>query len=155
MAQQTKTPGAEPSRSSDAVAVGVAVRDPSVEEVLLALLRLNRMQVQELGRPLHQIEVGPPVGRIAVLVGYVSSAEDAEYFDGMLRKMGDPPSMALIHRDTDPAVVKRVKKRATRVVRLPEQAQVIADAIRDQLAGAPVASRRPSKSPVLGSSEPR
>ena len=131
------------SHPSSTVAVGVAVRDPNIREVLLALIRLNRMRVRGIGSPPPEIEIGPPATGVSLLVGYISSPADADYFDTALREDGDPPSVALVPRDADPRLVRSVERRATRVVRVPDQGQTIVEAIRAQLAAGSRSVQRP------------
>ena len=125
-------PPGQPPRSSLPV-IGVAVRDPNIREVLLALIRLNRMPVRGLGTMASHVEVGPPDPADALLVGYIASDEDAEYFDEALRQTGNLPSVALVPRGTSPRLVERVASKAAKIVSLPVGAQTIADAIRAQL----------------------
>jgi hypothetical protein len=136
-----------PAHTPNAVAVGVAVRDPNVREVLLGLLRLNRMRARGVGAPvvagipLPQIEVGAPSSDASLLVGYVASPADAEFFRVALHSAGDPPSVILIPPDADPHLVEQVEQMASKVVRLPDGAQAIANAIRAQLPRNPGISR--------------
>jgi hypothetical protein len=123
-----------PPTPPPAVAIGIAVRDPNVREVLLGLLRLNRMRVRGVAAPLPQIDVGPPTAGTSLLVGFISSAEDAVYFLASLREAGNPPSIVLVPPDVDARIVEQFDQRTTRVLRLPDDAQSIADAIRAQLA---------------------
>jgi hypothetical protein len=135
---------AEPlSRSTKAVAVGLAVRDPNVQEILLALIRLNRMRVQALGIPPLEVEIAPPGAETSLLVGYIASDEDAEYFEDALRRAGNLPSVVLVPRDTEARLLQKVTQRLTKVVKLPEGAQAIANAIRDEL----VATAGPTMKP--------
>jgi|GEM_PF-3744873 hypothetical protein len=121
-------------------AIGVAVRDAPIRDVLLALLRLNRMSVRGVGAqvapgsPRLGTDPGPSGLGLALLIGYITSADDAEYFYKMLRYVGGAPSLVLIPAAVDPKLVKSVELRGTTVVKLPLEAGLIADAIRTQLA---------------------
>jgi hypothetical protein len=128
-------------RTSRAVVVGVVIRDPNVHEIILALLRLNRMPEGGPASRTARVEVGAATPGTPLLVGYISSAEDAEYFQAALHDAGDPPSAALVPRTTGPRLIERVERMVTKVVLLPDDAQVIAEAIREQLMQATAAGR--------------
>jgi hypothetical protein len=142
----------------DAVAVGVAVRDPNIRDVLLGLLRLSRMRAQGMGAPSVsgapslQIEVGSLTREADLLVGYISSPEDAQYFDAALRNAGNPPSVVLVTPTADARLVEKIVLSGSKVVHLPDDAQAIADAIRSQLTASPTVNRVPT-SPRPGMSE--
>jgi len=149
MHEPAEMPAEPPSPSLPVV--GVAVRDPNVREVLLALIRLNRMQVRGFDGSSPQVEVGPPAPGDSLLVGYFVSNEDAEYFADALRITGGPPSIALVPRDADDRLAEKVARQVTKVVRLPENSQAIADAIRDQLVTTVASSKNSNRPPLTGS----
>jgi hypothetical protein len=125
--------------------VTVAVRDPVVHEIVLALIRLNRMQGRSLGVP-DPRGASPPSAAAdsSILVGYISSTADYEYFDLAMRQTGHPPFVALVPHDIDPQLLDAVEKKVTKVIRLPENAGAIADSIRGQWAPPPIVRKDPS-----------
>jgi hypothetical protein len=127
--------------------VTVAVRDPIVHEIILALIRLNRMQVRSLGPPDPREKAPPSAGGSSILVGYISSTADAEYFESAMRQAGHPPFVALVPHDVDPKLLESIEQRVTKVIRLPEDARTIAEAIRGQWAPAQVSRREPTDPP--------
>jgi hypothetical protein len=140
---QAKSPPVPP----DVAEVTVAVRDPIVHEIILALVRLNRMQGRSLG-PQDPREDGPPsAAGPSILVGYISSAADAEYFELAMRQAGHPPFVALVPHDVDPKLLEAIEKKVTKVIRLPDNAQTIADAIRSQWTPASISQRAPADPP--------
>jgi hypothetical protein len=143
---------AEPPSPSSPV-VGVAVRDPNIREVILGLIRLNRMQVRGLRTKAPQVDVGPPDAADALLVGYIATDEDADYFEEALRQTGGLPSVALVPRDTNSRLTERVARTVTKVVSLPEGAQTIANTIRAQLESNTALARMPAVPARKGSSE--
>jgi hypothetical protein len=135
----------EPASVPPGVAeVTVAVRDPILHEIVLALIRLNRMQGRSLGLPAPREENPPNASGSSILVGYISSTADYEYFDLAMRQTGHPPFVALVPHDVDPQLLEAIEKKVTKVIRLPENAEAIADGIRGQWTPTPIARKVPS-----------
>jgi hypothetical protein len=127
--------GKRQSTSPASVAVSVATRDPSMNAILLTLFRLNRIPAMGHGLLNAAAAGGLKSSATGIMVGYVVSLEDAEFFHTAVQEAGNPPSVALIPRDASPAVFTMVGAWATSIVRLPEDSQVIADAVRAQSGG--------------------
>jgi hypothetical protein len=126
-----------PSLSLGVAEVTVAVRDPIVHEIVLALIRLNRMQGRSLGTQDPRKETPPGGTGPSILVGYIASPADAEHFDSAMRQVGGPPFVALVPHDVDPQLLNTIEKKVTKVIRLPEDARTIAGAIREQFGPVP------------------
>jgi hypothetical protein len=144
-------PNAEQSSVPPGVAeVTVAVRDPIVHEIVLALIRLNKMQGRSIS---PQEETSQTGSGPSILVGYISSLADVEYFDLAMRQAGHPPFVALVPHDVNPQLLEAIEKKVTKIIRLPEDARTIADAIRGQWAPPP-ASRGDRRDQFQTSGEP-
>jgi len=130
----TLHPGGRSSRPRDSVSVGVAVRDEAVRGVVLGLLRLHRVPVLGVGTKSSRVEVGAPTRGTSLLVGYIASPEDAEYFDTTLREAGEPAAIALVPREVSRPVIERLEKRGTEILRLPTAAETFAQVVRSRLA---------------------